>query len=160
MQMPLSELREIHRFDGAEHARLALAVRASLGPDWATTTATSADSLPLIHLPTQLTFLVIPGGTFEMSLTQADIEELQRHVPWDANGVSAIKHGCADVSPPHPVTVAPFLLAEEIEHAEPASDPATGASGVVSCRGWHRGTRGAHRGRAQAFAWSNARPIV
>ncbi len=114
--MPLSDLREIHRFaacDARERARLALLAKASLGTEWATTTATAAEALPLIHLPTQVRFLVIPGGTFEMGLTEADIEELQLHIPWDASAIAAIEHGRAAVSPAHQVKVTPFLLAEE-----------------------------------------------
>jgi hypothetical protein len=60
----------------------------------------------------EVRFAVVPGGNFEMGLTQADLDELSEYVDWTKR-VRLITEGMRDrASPTRRVVVAPFLVAE------------------------------------------------
>ena len=73
----------------------------------------TSDRLP------DLRFVVVPGGHFEMGLTQADLDELSQYIDWTRR-VRLITDGMRErATPTRQVVVAPFVVAERpLLHAE------------------------------------------
>lgn len=86
-----------------------------LGADWSPGTPTLAeDSLPLRHLPTGLEFVAVPGGEFEMGLTEEDLRAASYFADWTvyiAEDADAIRK---DLGPPRRVRVAPFVVTRRL----------------------------------------------
>lgn len=89
-----------------------------LGGDWAAGTVTlEEDSLPLRHLPTGLEFLAIPGGEFEMGLTEEDLKAESEFVDW-TSGMSRDLEDKRKRAPVFRCAVRPFLTGRAL--LEPA----------------------------------------
>ncbi|MDI1443612.1 hypothetical protein [Polyangium sp. 6x1] len=86
-----------------------------LGSDWSPGTPTLAeDSLPLRHRPTGLDFVAVPGGEFEMGLTEEDLRAASYFADWTAYIAEAADAIRKDLGPPRRVRVAPFLVARRL----------------------------------------------
>ncbi|AUX43638.1 uncharacterized protein SOCE26_050900 [Sorangium cellulosum] len=86
-----------------------------LGPDWSPGTPTLAeDSLPLRHLPTGLDFVAVPGGEFEMGLTEEDLRAASYFADWTVYLAEDADSLRKDLGPPRRVRVAPFLVARRL----------------------------------------------
>ncbi|WP_129347302.1 formylglycine-generating enzyme family protein [Sorangium cellulosum] len=101
---------------GVDDRRRAIdALVAQLGDAWlADQPALDEDSLPLVHRPTGLTFVAVPGGEFEMGLSDEDIEEASEHVDWTSPVARWIDNAAASARPVHRVNVRPFLCARAL----------------------------------------------
>ncbi len=72
------------------------------------------DALALLHGPTNLRFVAIPGGRFDMGLTDADLAEAAEQVDWTSWNAQ-IAAGFAKLARPvHPVQVRPFLASRTL----------------------------------------------
>jgi hypothetical protein len=60
-----------------------------------------------------ITMLVVPGGSFEMGLSEADIEEASEHVDWSAGVQAFVARLQRAARPVRRVSVRPFLCAVE-----------------------------------------------
>lgn len=69
------------------------------------------DSLSVVHRPTAIDFLAVPGGSFEMGLTDEDIEEASEHIDWVSYVAKWISALSERARPVHAVRVRPFLVA-------------------------------------------------
>lgn len=100
------------RAAGAEDRRSAAGELAGLlGSAWAAEEPSLAeDALPLLHLPTGLRFVAVPGGRFDMGLTEEDLEEAADHVDWTSQTASTVAAFLQHARPVHPVEVRPFLV--------------------------------------------------
>jgi formylglycine-generating enzyme required for sulfatase activity len=86
-----------------------------LGEGWAAEEPDRAeDCLPVRHRLTDLRFVAIPGGCFEMGLSEADLEEASAHVDWTAAVASMFRRLARSARPVHPVDVTPFLCARSL----------------------------------------------
>ncbi len=71
------------------------------------------------HLPTGLCFVAVPGGDFEMGLSETDVDDAARYIPFSAGVQRSIQLIEASATPVHRVTIAPFLIATRpLEDAE------------------------------------------
>jgi formylglycine-generating enzyme required for sulfatase activity len=109
-------LQELAAFDRASDAvKLAMAreIATSLGDAFSSADElTGARRLPvLVHAPTDERFVVVPGGSFEMGMREADLDELSEYVDWTASAAHTIDQMKALCRPLRRVEVAPFLCA-------------------------------------------------
>lgn len=72
------------------------------------------DALLFTHLDTGLPFALVPGGTFEMGFTAADLAELKEHLPTEDDLRNATEGTTEELSPAHSVRVSPFLIARDL----------------------------------------------
>lgn len=72
------------------------------------------DSLPLRHLPTGLELVAVPGGEFEMGLTEEDLRALSYLVDWTAAIAEKADALRRELGPPRRVRVAPFVVARRL----------------------------------------------
>ncbi len=93
---------------------LARALAARLGEDWSAGKQGRGDALVLEHGPTRLTFVAIPGGAFDMGLTDADVAAVEATVGATAEIRARIAALRAAASPVRRVRIAPFLLARAV----------------------------------------------
>lgn len=89
-------------------------------------------AIPLVHVPTGLDFRLIPGGQFEMGLTESDLEELSHWIGFTKQFRKFLDTEFASAQPPHAVLVKPFLCSVRVlTHAQLCSlgysDVRTGA---------------------------------
>ena len=99
------------RFRGAGTAQRRAAdesLVAALGRDWSR--ASTDDELStFVHAPTALTFVVVPGGVFEMGLSTADVAEAAAHFDFVAPVAARLAAYRRAAEPVHRVLVSPFL---------------------------------------------------
>ena len=112
---PLEDVDRLRAADTGERRRATEELASRLGADWqAEEPSPAEDALPLLHTPTGLRFVAIPGGRFEMGLSEADMEEAAEHVDWTST-IAAIAEGFAKMARPvHPVEVRPFLASRTL----------------------------------------------
>jgi formylglycine-generating enzyme required for sulfatase activity len=63
------------------------------------------------HQETRIVFVAVPGGSFDMGLTEADLEAAAEHVDWTAGVRRFVEQLERRCRPVHRVTVRPFLCA-------------------------------------------------
>jgi hypothetical protein len=120
--MSFDALRDIERFAelGRDaRAELASKIAQRLGHPWSAGAAEPIDAVPLFHSELGLEFVAIPGGTFEMGLTAADVEAVKSAIGWDEDIAGTIDDARDHVTPSRWVDVSPFLLARDtLYHAD------------------------------------------
>lgn len=112
---PLDDLRTFAALAASARRAVAEAVAAQLGP-----TFRAADDLvgetalaAVVHIPSELTFVLIPGGTFEMGFTASDQAAVERYFPAAEHKKlrRALERTTPLMTPTRVVTVRPFGLA-------------------------------------------------
>jgi hypothetical protein len=120
--MSIDALRDIERFaELGPDARgeLASTIAQLLGPPWSAGAAELIDAVPLFNSELRLDFVAIPGGTFEMGLTAADVEAVKFAIGWDEHIAGTIDDARDHVTPSRRVDVSPFLIARDtLFHAD------------------------------------------
>lgn len=71
-------------------------------------------AIPLVHVPTGLAFMLVPGGQFEMGLTESDLEELSHWIGFTKQFRAFLDMEFASAKPSHAVTVKPFLCSARV----------------------------------------------
>ena len=95
--------------DARAEASRGLAAR--LGGEWQAETPTRGeDALPLMHAPTAARFVAVPGGRFEMGITDADLEEAAEHFDWTSPVAALVDTLASHARPTRCVEVLPFLV--------------------------------------------------
>lgn len=84
----------------------------ALGPDWAADKRPDAHPISLIHLPTQLEFCVVAGGSMQMGLLAEEAELVDLFLGHMAGEVFGDAQQRA--TPSRPVAVAPFVCGAEV----------------------------------------------
>src|SRR4030095_11777438 len=82
MQVPrlLESLDAFHAAGAKTRAAAGAELARALGSGWVAGRPSRDDSLPLDHPATGVSFVAIPGGRFEMGLSEQDIEEASEYV--------------------------------------------------------------------------------
>jgi formylglycine-generating enzyme required for sulfatase activity len=114
IEKALRDVTEFSRLGIEERKSLARSIVAKLGEAWsAEEPSDDLDALPLRHQPTGLSFVVVPGGEFEMGLTEDDLAELRAYMgpEWTPEFAEHLEDQSADVRPVHRVRVNPFIVA-------------------------------------------------
>lgn len=110
----LASLDQYRSLDSSVRLELAFNLAEQLGEDWeAHDFVGDAELATLRHLPTNMLFVAIPGGSFEMGLSDADLEEARRYID-DQYVEHHLKLEGDWARPVHTVSVAPFLLGMDI----------------------------------------------
>jgi formylglycine-generating enzyme required for sulfatase activity len=136
----LTALAAIAAASAGERATVAKDLVSHLGGDWATDDG-AGDGIGLWHLPTDLPFVAVPGGEFQMGITDADLAAVATYdsvEPDDPTLQLLMAYG----RPVRTVRVLPFLVSRDLV--------ALDASGTPSIR--ERFGPGYHRADAQAAA--------
>jgi formylglycine-generating enzyme required for sulfatase activity len=111
----LEDVNAFHAATDAVRRQAAAALAQILGDPWVAEDPDPAeDSLPLLHRPTGLRFVAVPGGSFEMGLSDADLEEASEHVDWTAHVAATVLRLSSAARPVHPVHVRPFLCTRRL----------------------------------------------
>lgn len=102
---------DVFRAATVEERRRAVATLVErLGTDWtAEELDPNEDCLPLLHRSTDVRFVAVPGGNFEMGLSDADLEEASEHINWTSHVASTVLRLSQVARPVHTVNVSPFL---------------------------------------------------
>lgn len=109
----LSPLADLQRFTGlsdSARAQLAADLAVRLGTDWSPAPHEEIDAVPLVHGPTAARFLAVPGGSYTMGFSDADMAALKAAVPWSAEIESTVTKMLPHVTPAHHVSVSPFIV--------------------------------------------------
>ncbi len=135
------------RADDAAREEAVQALCASLGGDGSFEPAPAAGVYAVVvHRPTGLSFVAIPGGRFQMGLRESDLSALREAAPdTPATILAQLEKDAAGMRPVREVTVAPFLLGRSVLDA-PTVERLT--SGRLSGRFCHR------------MGWSAARELA
>lgn len=120
MWTELASLAHFERVSRNDRRRLAGALAARLGDAWSAADGSEdLDALPLIHQPTGLEFVAVPGGSFDMGLRDDDLAELAHHIDWTPEFEAWYLPETAPMRPVHRVRVSPFLVARAwLSHQE------------------------------------------
>jgi len=121
-----SELSTWSRFTvlkDAERVALAESIAAALGSEYEATDrlAGEAGLCTVLHVPSDCEFVAVCGGSFEMELSNADIEALSEVVNWTNSVAAFVKEQQRLAGPVHRVEVPPFLIG-----TNPIIDPVGG----------------------------------
>lgn len=112
--MPFETLEDIAKLcalDAAARGRIAEELAKKLGKGWSAATPEPIDGLLLSHAPTKLTFVAVPGGAFDMGLTNADVEAVKKEIGWNSEIEGALATVRKETTPVRQVQVRPFLVA-------------------------------------------------
>ena len=71
------------------------------------------ESIPLIHVSTGIPCIVVPGGHYNMGLSEEDIEELSDVVEFSSGVIGFIKRQTQMARPVRSVAVRPFICSRE-----------------------------------------------
>ena len=116
--MSFSDLADLGRLAGlSAHEKRSLAedLAHHLGSDWLATDVDAAmDALPLLHQSSGLIFLAIPGGEFQMGISEQDLLELSEYVDWDWTTVGFVSPLTEKARPVRRVRVEPFLCTRRL----------------------------------------------
>lgn len=110
----LQDVTEFARLGIEERRGLGRSLAAALGDGWsAEEPAADLDALPLVHQPTGLAFVVVPGGSFTMGLTDDGLAALRAAMgdAWDDDIAASLERDAARLRPVRRVHVKPFLVA-------------------------------------------------
>jgi formylglycine-generating enzyme required for sulfatase activity len=116
----LASLYDLARFEAADAAqRIALspAVAELAGPGFepCTQLVGRKQMAAVVHVPSGVRFVVVPGGHFAMGLTDADLASVRRCTKADSGDVAArLAQIAAAASPVREVAVAPYLVSTTI----------------------------------------------
>jgi hypothetical protein len=117
---PFAAIEEIERWDALSRAeRLVVAVDlcAALGPSFAPSRSLfgARRLAAVIHRPTRLSFVVVPGGELRMGITDEELAQIvdwgQEEAPGDAGVCEDLRAQASCSRPVHEVIVHPFLCA-------------------------------------------------
>ncbi|WP_437954915.1 hypothetical protein WME76_25550 [Sorangium sp. So ce119] len=117
----LDDITDVARLGIEERRSLCRSLAASLGDGWSAGEPTEdLDALPLVHQPTGLAFVVVPGGAFEMGLTEEDVAELRACMgdAWNDDIAANLARDAASLGPVRRVQVSPFLVARSYLQAK------------------------------------------
>lgn len=106
--VPLTSLPEVERRE------LAHDVVRRLGKSWRVDTSDATDAAALIHVPTRLSFALVPGGTFQMGLSDTDLAAAAEYVDWESGTASYVSEHVAVARPVHAVHVLPFAMSRSL----------------------------------------------
>lgn len=124
-----------------ERRELLVAMARALGPAWTLPHSdTSFESLG--HQPTGVAFAIVPGGAFDMGLTEADEWAVKEGLGWDPEISDTLADARPRVSPSHRVHVSAFLVAR---------DPLTHSDVERLSAGRHKGIYAYQVGRMEAL---------
>ena len=120
--MPLAlpiELEDISVFDACpreERVRIARAVASALGADFspAAELVGSRGLCGLVHARTKMIFVAVPGGHFDMGLTEEDVESASEYVDFTRGVAQWIDALAERARPVRRVLVKPFVCAIEL----------------------------------------------
>lgn len=102
-----------------ERRALVSEVSRALGAGWEASDADDEAHAPILHQPTGLSFLIVPGGAFDMGLTDADVSAVKECLGWDAEISEILADARSSVSPTRRVGVHAFLIARDpLSHAD------------------------------------------
>ena len=96
----------------AEQLQSAGALVAALGEAWELPSEQTAPHVRLHHRVTDLTFLLVPGGTMQMGLQESEIAPVQRYVGRRPHVLEQIRQFHQYAAPVREVRVSPFLCGE------------------------------------------------
>lgn len=80
----------------------------SLGPTWKVCQRAGKARIVLLHAPTDLRFVFVPGGTMRMGISDEDLIEVRRVLDGDPDD-PAVERASRQARPVHEVAVRPFL---------------------------------------------------
>lgn len=103
---PLQNVAVFAKLTAAKRKALAAELAAHLGEGWS---VEKGDGVLLRHAPTDLVFVAVPGGTFAMGLTEADVAAIRRDLAKLPDLDDAIARLRRSALPERSVEVAPFL---------------------------------------------------
>jgi formylglycine-generating enzyme required for sulfatase activity len=126
----LSELAAFEALNQSRRVALAVSLAKLLGDDFRPrdTLAGSKGMVAVDHVPTGVSFVAIPGGSFEMGLRDDDADEADECLGSTAAVERTLMAVEAMCTPVHHVTVPPFLLA--ISHLSSAQVATMTASAI------------------------------
>jgi formylglycine-generating enzyme required for sulfatase activity len=108
----LTEFRRLAAAGVKERRHAASLLARSLGAEWdAATPVANEINLPLLHRPTGFAFVAIPGGRFDMGLSDQDLEEASEYIDWSAAIAQWTQAMARRARPVHRVRVRPFVCA-------------------------------------------------
>jgi formylglycine-generating enzyme required for sulfatase activity len=93
-----------------EKRSLALELARALGAGWA---AGDGDVPSLLNQPTGVEFVIVPGGAFDMGLTESDVWAVKESLGWEPDISETLSDAQAQVSPSRRVRVPAFLAARD-----------------------------------------------
>ncbi len=111
----LSTREALHALPADARLALAASIAAALGPKFAPSPSLVGTSgLPaVVHAPSSMRLVAIPGGEFTMGMTPDEIAEIARLYAPLGRAEEARDHATWATQPPRTVRVLPFLCAEE-----------------------------------------------
>jgi hypothetical protein len=111
----LSRLETLRALASEARVALAAAIADALGPKFAPSDAlVGTAGLPaVVHSPTAMRLVAIPGGDFVMGMTPEEIDEIARLYAPLGRADEAREYVSWATQPPRSVSVLPFLCAEE-----------------------------------------------
>lgn len=113
--MLLRDLGTFHVAPMEERIAAAACLAERLGESWhRRDPVMGEDGLRFLHLPTEIEFVAIAGGRFEMGLSEADLEEASEHIDWTGEVAKLVKKLKREANPVHWVEVRPFLCARQL----------------------------------------------
>jgi hypothetical protein len=125
----LMDVDGLHAASVAERRGATAELSSRLGGDWrAEEPSLAEDALALLHLPTSVRFVAVPGGSFDMGLTDADLAEAAEHLDW-TSWIAAAAAGFAKLARPvRRVEVRPFLASRTLLLDVPLIERLTGGT--------------------------------
>jgi hypothetical protein len=112
MTKPLLEVDAWFELAQPERLQLANHLVAALDDAWQLAAEQTAPHVRLQHRPTDLTFLLVPGGTMQMGLLESEIALVRRYVGSRPHVLAQIRQFQQYATPAREVRVNPFLCGE------------------------------------------------
>jgi formylglycine-generating enzyme required for sulfatase activity len=123
----------------AERWQLADQLLAALGDRWQWAAEQRAPHVRLHHSPTDLTFLLVPGGTMQMGLLESEIALVRRYVGSRPHVLEQIRQFQQYAAPEREVRVSPFLCGERrLKQTQVAAFSAALKDDADGCGHMHR----------------------
>jgi hypothetical protein len=113
--IPLDTLQDFMSSTAEQRAATAEVILHGLGEEFASAEPVGAAGLlAFLHRPTGQILAAIPGGTFDMGMSEEAIEDASDYVEFGYSTAEWIKEHQPLALPVHQVTVKPFLIATDI----------------------------------------------
>jgi hypothetical protein len=103
---PVAALATFEATKPGRRRELGQRVENALGSSWKLLPLDDALALPFLHVPTNLRFRLVPGGSMQMGLSEADIEDCAKYAGEYPDEVATLEKRA---TPLRTVVVAPFL---------------------------------------------------